>query len=186
MAAALVVVIIAAAVAALAIAHHGASLPPKPAPPARHSARPSASPSAPAPITSGLVTVAPAAATAKHSAGVIAFLNRYFKAINSHDYPAYQRLFSAGLRGGLSAEAFASGYGTTHDSAVTLTGISSTGTGQLQAAVTFTSHQQPAASPTHSSCTDWTISLYLTAQDHHYKLATPPGSYAAADRACTS
>ncbi len=186
MAAALVVVIIAAAVAVLAIAHHGASRPPKPAPTARHSARPSASPSAPAPITSGLVTVAPAAATAKHSAGVIAFLNRYFKAINSHDYPAYQRLFSAGLRGGLSAEAFASGYGTTHDSAVTLTGISSTGTGQLQAAVTFTSHQQPAASPTHSSCTDWTISLYLTAQDHHYKLATPPGSYAAADRACTS
>jgi hypothetical protein len=186
MAAALVVVIIAAAVAALAIAHPGASRPPKPAPTARHSARPAASPSAPAPITSGLVTVAPAAATAKHAAGVIAFLNRYFKAINSHDYPAYQRLFSAGLRGGLSAEAFASGYGTTHDSAVTLTGISSTGTGQLQAAVTFTSHQQPAASPTHSSCTDWTISLYLTAQDHHYKLATPPGSYAAADRACTS
>jgi hypothetical protein len=59
------------------------------------------------------------------------------------------------------------------------------GAGQLQAAVTFTSHQQSAASPTHSSCTAWTISLYLLREGHTYVIESPPASYRATAAACS-
>ena len=87
---------------------------------------------------------------------MVTFLNRYFDAINAHDFAAYRRLFTPSLRGGLSAPAFQSGYGTTRDSAVTLRGVRATAAGEIQALVTFTSHQQASQSPTHSACTDWT------------------------------
>ncbi len=34
----------------------------------------------------------------------------------------------------------------------------------------FVSHQQPAASPTNSACTSWTVSLYLLEQGGSYLL----------------
>ncbi len=115
---------------------------------------------------------------------MVTFLNRYFDAINAHNFAAYRRLFTPSLRGGLSATAFQSGYGTTRDSAVTLRGVSATAAGEIQALVTFTSHQQASQSPTHSACTDWSISLYLVRNGARYALATPPGGYSASDSAC--
>jgi hypothetical protein len=151
---------------------------------------PTASPSsavshgAPQSTVQGHVTVEPAVAAGPHAAAVAAFLNRYFTAINRHRYTAYERLFSPALRGGLSAAAFSSGYGTTKDSAETLHSIDVIAAGQLNALVTFTSHQQAASSPTHSSCTAWSISLYLIRQGHRYLLEAPPSGYQASYHAC--
>jgi hypothetical protein len=131
------------------------------------------------------VAIDPAAAGAPHEAAVVAVLNRYFSAINDHAYGAYEGLFSPAVRNGLSQATFTAGFGTTRDSAVTLRSISALGTGELEASVTFTSHQQPAASPTHSSCTAWRISLYLVKQGRRYLLTAPPPGYQASFRSCS-
>ena len=184
--AALVVLIIATATALLATANHGHTpAAGRPRGSASSAARPSASSAArPSARTSGLVRVTPAAAASPRAKHVVTFLNRYFDAINAHNFAAYRRLFTPSLRGGLSATAFQSGYGTTRDSAVTLRGVSATAAGEIQALVTFTSHQQASQSPTHSACTDWRISLYLVRNGARYALATPPGGYSASDSAC--
>jgi hypothetical protein len=51
--------------------------------------------------------------------------------------------------------------------------------------VTFTSHQQAADSPTNSTCTDWTISLYLSRSGGKYVLQTPPAGYQPSFRSCS-
>src|SRR5271165_1246251 len=120
-----------------------------------------ASPTAPADTT---VAVAPAAAGNTAAPQVQTLLEHYFTAINAHDYAAYSSLLDAQMRGENSQSHFDSGYGTTHDSAETLTGITGTGGGVLAATVSFTSHQSPADSINDSSCTAWTITLYLEPQ----------------------
>jgi hypothetical protein len=175
-----IVLIIASAGAAILLAHH--------APPARHpvSSRTPASTRAPAPrpTTRPLVTVAPAAAGARQASAVQAFLTRYFTAINKHNFAAYQALFIASQRGDLSAAAFARGYGSSRDSQATLRSISVPAAGKLVATVSFVSHQQPADSATHSSCTSWTISLFLIKQASTYLIHTPPAGYGATAAAC--
>jgi hypothetical protein len=180
------VVIIAAAVAYVLLGHRGTGGHTPPAA-SGSTARPSNSAAASPPVStvSGLVTIAPAAAAAPHEAAVGAFLNHYFRAINSHNYSAYQRLFSPALRSGLTAAAFSSGYGSTRDSAATLRSISVTAGGELVALVTFNSHQQAAASPTNSTCTAWTISLYLSKSGRRYVLETPPAGYQPTFRSCS-
>jgi hypothetical protein len=180
------VLIIAAGIAYVLLGHRGTA---GHAPPAANSrtttpSAPAAS-SAPVSTVSGLVTIAPGAAAAPHEAAIAAFLNHYFRAINSHNYNAYQRLFSPELRSGLTAAAFSSGYGTTRDTAATLKSISVTTAGQIDALVTFTSHQQAADSPTNSTCTAWTISLYLSKSGHRYVLETPPAGYQPTFRSCS-
>jgi hypothetical protein len=118
------------------------------------------------------------------AAAAAAFLARYFGVINRHDYRGYLRLFGPGSGRSLSAAAFAAGYGTTRDSAATLTGITAAGPGEVAAAVTFTSRQAPAASPAHAACVRWRITIYLAHRDGRYVIANPPAGYAAADRAC--
>jgi hypothetical protein len=130
------------------------------------------------------VTVSQAAAGSPRAVSAVLFLTRYFSAINAHDYAAYQRLFGASLRGGLSAQAFTAGYGSTRDSGIVLRGVTVTGSGQIAAMVTFTSHQQASSSPTHSACTTWYIALYLVKHDHHYLLRPPPPGYQASAAAC--
>ncbi len=186
MAAATVVLVIAAGVAYVLVGHRSTAGHTPPAGHASTNARPSSpATSAPASTVKGLVTVAPAAATAPHEAAVVAFLNRYFHAINSHRYSAYKKLFSPSLRSGLTAAAFSSGYGTTRDSAATLRSISVTTAGELNALVTFTSHQLAADSPTSSTCTAWTISLYLSKSGLRYVLQTPPAGYQPTFRSCS-
>ena len=115
---------------------------------------------------------------------VRALLERYFTAINQHDYAAYRRLLDpaydralAGRAGQSPQSQFDSGYTTTHDSAETLTGISETGGRVLAATVSFTSHQNPGESVNNSSCTLWTITLYLKPQGSGYLIGAPPTGY---------
>jgi hypothetical protein len=187
MAATTAVLLIAAAVAVVLVRHHGTAGHTPRAAAASTTARPSSSATAGVsqPTVNGLVTVVPSAATAPHEAAVVAVLNRYFRAINSHAYGAYEKLFSPALRSGLSAAAFSSGFGTTTDSAETLHSIAVIGAGQVDAVVTFTSHQQAADSPTQSSCTAWRISLYLVKERHRYLLEAPPQGYQASYRSCS-
>jgi hypothetical protein len=180
-AAAAVVLIIAAGSVAILLAHHS--------PPARHPAvgRPSAGKTVPAPqpTSSPLVTALPAAASAPQAHAVEVFLAAYFTAINEHDFAAYQSLFSPGQRGGLSPAAFARGYGSSQDSRATLRSIAVPAAGKLVATISFVSHQQAADSATHSSCTSWTISLFLIKQADTYVIHTPPTGYGATATACS-
>jgi len=191
--AAAVVLVIAAAAATLALAHHrsGSGSPPAGAS-SGGTSRQSAPAAAPAatPATSlasgnRVVVVAPGAAGSPHTSAVVSLLARYFAAINAHDYPAYRRLFSAAIRGGLSQAAFTAGYGTTSDSSARLGSIGVIGPAELDAVVTFTSHQRPADSPSYSGCTLWRISLYLVRQGNGYLLHAPPSGYRASFRACS-
>ena len=130
------------------------------------------------------VTVAQAAAGNAALPQVIALLHGYFSAINQHDYAAYAQLLDPQVRQQSSAAAFSSGDGTTTDSDVTLTGLADAGSGGLAAAVTFTSQQQPADSPDHSACDDWSITLYLVPQGTGYLIGAPPSGYEASYTAC--
>jgi hypothetical protein len=121
-----------------------------------------------------LVAVDHAAAAAPHSDAVVAFLDRYFSAINERDYLAYRRLFSPAVRGGLSDAVFGARYAGTRDSRVTLRKIRVLGPGAVEALITFTSHQKPGDSQTQSSCTIWRVSLALIARAHRYVIESPP------------
>jgi hypothetical protein len=129
--------------------------------------------------------VAPRAARSPLHAAVVAFLTRYFTAINSHDYAAYQALFATAVRGGRSSAAFASGYGSSRDSRVTLRAIGPRAGPEVKASVSFVSHQLPADSPTHSSCTFWHIALFLAPAGDGYLIEPPPASYRAAAGPCS-
>jgi hypothetical protein len=128
----------------------------------------------------GLVRAASAAASGPHEARVLSVLDRYFGAINAHDFAAYKRLFRPALRSALSDTAVR----TATDSGVILRSITPINESRLAAHVTFTSHQQPAASVTNSSCTDWTVRLYLAHVGGRYLLAKPPASYQPSARSC--
>ena len=143
--------------------------PPDPGPsPAR--AAPSVSPGAPA--ASGAVTVAPAAAGQPHRHGVVTLLDRYFSAINAHDFQAYRSLFIPAMRAGLHN--FGVSYHSTHDSRARLTGLAATGPLGLAAMVTFVSHQNPAASPDHAACNRWHITLFIKRDGHGYRHPASP------------
>jgi hypothetical protein len=139
------------------------------------------------PARRAAVTIAPAARQQPHATAVGAFLTRYFRAINHHNYHAYLRLFSPASRPALSGASFMAGYGTTHDSAPKLTSLAPAGLRQLAATVTFTSHQDATTSPEHASCLRWRITVYLIrhgGRQERYYVGNPPAAYSANDRAC--
>jgi hypothetical protein len=179
----LTVLIIAAGTALLQLGRAGHVSSP-PARPAARTSGPAASVTAP-PTPGPQVSVAPQAASSPYETAVLSFLASYFTAINDHDFTAYQELFRPELRAAESSTAFSAGYGTTTDSAITLTSIGVIGSGELVAQVAFVSHQQPAASPTNSACTEWTVSLYLLQQAGSYELQQPPPGYGASYAACS-
>ena len=84
------------------------------------------------------------------------FLDSYFAAVNHREYLEYSSLFDRWHH--LTRTEFDRGYRTTHDSSAVLVGLT-TSTDTLTATVTFTSHQAPAASPNHATCTTWRIVL---------------------------
>lgn len=139
----------------------------------------------PSPISNaGIVAVAPDVVQDLRTSRVETFLNSYFTAINDHSYRRYSTLLDRALRQGESAQDFYAGYNSTTDSKAMLTAISSIGPGSASAAVTFTSHQLPADSPSDTTCTDWNITLYLMQQGSRYVLRAAPSDYHAAYRAC--
>jgi hypothetical protein len=130
------------------------------------------------------VAVAAGAGAEPGAASVDAFLAGYFAVINEHDYAGYLRLFGPGSGRSLSAAGFRAGYGSTRDSAETLTRVSAAGRGTVAATVTFTSRQAPAASPAHAACVRWRITIFLVRRGSGYVIGSPPAGYTAADRAC--
>ena len=151
------------------------------------SASPTASPSVsvtPSPTRTGTVRVAAAAAGDPAEPQAEAYLNRYFAAINSRNYDAYQSLLDAQEQQGNSRSTFESGYATTKDSNEVLGGIEHTGGGRLTANVSFTSKQNPANSVDGSACNNWQISLYLVPYGTRYVMTAAPGDYHAVHSDC--
>ncbi len=156
-----------------------------PAQTATPTASPTASPAVtPALPSIGIVTASPAVTPSPQATQVMAFLNSYFTAINDHNYQAYLALLDGRLRRGMTLSAFRYGYLSTRDSAATLTAISDPAPGQVAASVTFTSHQLPSHSPSHSQCTHWSITLYLRYSGSLLMIGSAPAGYHASYRAC--
>jgi hypothetical protein len=102
------------------------------------------------------------------------FLDQYFSAIKSHDYQSYASLLSPNLQQDMTAQQFDSGYRSTSDSSETLTGIATAANGDTVAAVTFTSHQDPADSVDHKgTCTHWKVRLFLEQDNTGYLIDQP-------------
>lgn len=145
---------------------------------------PSATATATPGVTGGFVALAAGVAQDPDASPVETFLNSYFTAINNHSFRNYRKLLNAKMQQQESAQSFRSGYSSTTDSAATLTAISQLGSGSVSAAVTFTSHQLPADSPTGTACTDWSIVLYLHQQSGGYVLGPAPSGYHAEYQSC--
>lgn len=131
---------------------------------------------------SAIVAIAPSAGQQPNAPQVARFLATYFTAINTHDFRLYSSLFEPQLQ--LTQQQFNQGYQSTSDSDMTLTSLSATAAG-VAAVVSFTSHQQPADSPTNSSCTSWDITLYLQPQGGTYLIGSPPADYHAVYSSCS-
>jgi len=131
-------------------------------------------------------TVAVASAVGRNAAlpQVLLLLDRYFSAINQHDYAAYAQLLDSQALQRSPASAFSAGDGSTIDSGETITGLAEMSSGEVAAAVTFTSHQQPVDSPDHSDCDAWSITLYLVPEGTGYLIGLPPAGYQGSFTSC--
>jgi hypothetical protein len=130
----------------------------------------------------GVVSITPGLADRADARQVLGLLVRYFAAVNQRRYQAYASLFAQ--RRQLTPRNFAWGYQTSHDSNAVLVGIAAL-KGGLEATVTFTSDQDPAQSPDHSSCIDWRITLLLHRTGATYLIGMPPPGYRAGLQACS-
>jgi hypothetical protein len=130
----------------------------------------------------GLASLAPAAALYPGASAIEAVINRYFQAINSHDYAAYQATQSPGVA--MTASQFHAGFESTQDSDVLITGITTMPGGQPAADVSFTSRQQPQDGPEGESCTNWHVTMYFDGSAGTYTLGAPLNDYQAAYQAC--
>ncbi len=131
----------------------------------------------------GVVSITPGLAGRADARRVGGLLVRYFAAVNHRRYQAYGSLFAQ--RRQLTPREFAWGYRTSHDSNAVLVGIAAL-KGGLKATVTFTSHQDPAQSPDHSSCIDWRITLFLHRAGATYLIGMPPSGYRPVSRPAAS
>jgi hypothetical protein len=104
-------------------------------------------------------------------------LNLNFTAINAHDYTEYQSARTAQEQAAESQSAFASGYGSTSDSGITLTSLTSAANGGEEATVTFTSHQAAGTGVDGSSCNNWKLIYYMVPQGSGYLIGPPPSGY---------
>jgi hypothetical protein len=147
--------------------------------PASSSAGGSVSPPAPP----GLVSLAPAAALYPGASAIEGVINRYFQAINGRDYAAYQATQSPGYA--MTASQFQTGFESTRDSDVLITGISSGPDGRPAVNVTFTSRQQPNDGPEGESCTNWRVMMFLDGSAGAYTIGAPLNGYKAAYQACS-
>jgi hypothetical protein len=140
----------------------------------------------PAPASPSGITVAigPSAAQQPGAAQVAAFMAGYFTAVNQRDYPGYMGKFDDRARPDYTRQKFLAEFSSTTDTGPALTALSPVA-GGLLATVTFTSHQNPAQSFTHTACTAWTQRLYLEASGGSYLIGRPPaGSPQTTARAC--
>jgi hypothetical protein len=126
-----------------------------------------------APVTAP-VAAAPGASNAPDSYSVLHLLSRYFGAINSQDFAAYQHLFGASIRSSLSPTDFFTTYGTSRDTQATLLSVRIVNKDLLETDVSFISHQQPEASPTGTTCDRWSVALYMSRQGGRLVIVSSP------------
>jgi hypothetical protein len=162
-------------------AHHTST--PHSSSPRPSTSAPSSSPK-PSPSPSGMVVAAPGVTAKKGERTVLAFLDSYFTAINTHNYQKYYGLLDTQQQRDVTQGQFDSGYRKTRDSHATLVALGPVGSGVVAASVTFTSHQPASDSPSHTSCTNWNTTLYLRHQGGSYVIGAPPASYHASYQAC--
>jgi hypothetical protein len=158
-----------------------ASTPPSTTPP------PTTPPPTTPPAAPGTTTVAVAGPAQSNPAEpqVLSWVEGYFTAINAHDYNAYVSLLGSQLAANVTPTSFTNGFGSTRDSAATLTGISDEGSGYEAATVSFTSHQNPSQSVNRQdSCDLWTITLYLEPDGSGYLQVPSPSGYSSSHQAC--
>ena len=148
-----------------------------PATGATQQASSSAAPASPTPSpTLSLVSIAPGVTTSAAEPQVETLLSHYFHGINSRNYAEYVSTLNAAEQAKQTQSEFNSGYSSTTDSGMTLTGLSDNGNG-LTATVTFTSRQSPAQSVDNSACNAWTLNLYLAPQGTGYLIGPAPSGY---------
>jgi hypothetical protein len=104
-------------------------------------------------------------------------LTAYFQGINTHNYAEYASSLDAQQRALQPESQFDSGYSSTSDSGMTLTSLTSTGNGGLEATVTFTSHQTAGTGVDGSPCNDWSVNFYLVNQGGSYLKGAAPSGY---------
>ena len=128
--------------------------------------------------TSGLVSVGAGVGSSATESAVEKTLNLNFEGINAHSYTEYQSARTTDEQATESQSAFASGYGSTSDSGITLTSLASAANGGEEATVTFTSHQAAGTGVDGSSCNNWTLIYYMVPQDSGgYLIGPPPSGY---------
>jgi hypothetical protein len=172
-----------------ATAAHAASAPVRlPSPTQAATRAPSPTPPAPTatppPGSGGMVVVTPAVLQDGDEPEVLAFLDEYFAAINSHDYQQYRSLLDGRLRQGETAAEFRDGYWSTTDTGAKLVRLAPAAAQGLAATITFTSHQAASDSPTQTACTDWRTTLYLSPLAESYVIQPPPPHYRAKYHSC--
>lgn len=132
-----------------------------------------------------MIKVTASAAQDPRASPVAAFLGRYFRSINSHDYHAYRALYVPQVQQGMTPAKFHSGYWGTFDYGERLVGISTADNDDTQAMLEFTSHQHPDEANNYETCTKWHISLFLVQGVSGYLIDVPPPGYHAASAACS-
>lgn len=131
------------------------------------------------------LVVDPAAAAAPHEPTVAVFLDRYFVAVNNHDFADYKRLFVRALRPGLSPASFSAGLGTSTDSSEQLHGIKLIGGSGVEASVTFISRQPTFGGRRSLMCTAWRGTVSLGWRGTRYLLVAAPTWYQAPAGTCS-
>jgi hypothetical protein len=144
----------------------------------------SVAPSSAPPASAQPSSTPPATAADRYSRAdaIEAVINRYFQAINGHDYAAYRATQSPGIA--MTASQFRAGFASTQDSDVLITGITTMPGGQPAADVTFTSRQQPQDGPEGESCTKWHVTMYFDDTAGTWTIGAPPAGYRASHQTC--
>jgi hypothetical protein len=140
------------------------------------SASASASATATASPTASLVSVGPGISNPAEPA-VETTLSHYFQGINTHNYAEYQSAHNAQEQAAESQLAFASGFQSTTDSAMTLVSLEATADGGESATVTFTSHQNVTDSIDGHACNNWQLTFSLVPQGTGYLIGPPSPGY---------
>ncbi len=156
---------------------------------------PSSPPSSPPPLADGsssapasspspaaLVSMAPAAAAYPGAAALLPVITEYFRAIDDRDYQGYLTTQSPGRA--LTAQQFQTGFRSTADSDILVTGMATAPDGRQAADVTFTSRQQPQDGPDGQSCTNWQVTMFFDDNSGTYTIGAPAAGYQASFHAC--
>lgn len=135
------------------------------APPAPTQTPTSVSPAAPPTQVNiqGMTITIGAVNTDPDATDVAATMAAYFGGIDNQDYRQAWETYTPAMQASVSYQPFASALSTSQDGQVTVTGIQHDGNGDLEADVSFQSHQAGQYGPNPGeTCTNWTLDYHLT------------------------